>query len=55
MGPRLLALITMMRAEAGRGDENFRRHIAAGHLDVYRADLAHLDDSMPIIRERVIG
>lgn len=41
---RLQALIDFMRAQAGQGNEAFRRHLAAGHAELYEADITYLRD-----------
>jgi Ser/Thr protein kinase RdoA (MazF antagonist) len=45
--PRLQTLVDFMRSAAAAGDENFARHIAEGHLDIYLRDLAWIADHRP--------
>lgn len=42
---RLSALIGFMREQARRGDTAFQAHIAAGHIDLYEADIRYLDEN----------
>lgn len=42
LGPRLLALVALMRGEAAAGNPAFARHIADGHADLYLADVEHI-------------
>ncbi|MBW4717069.1 phosphotransferase [Saccharothrix obliqua] len=42
VAPRLHALVDFMHAAAAGGEAAFARHIAEGHADLYRRDIAHL-------------
>lgn len=53
--PRLDALVKFMRDSADGGDENFARHIAEGHLDLYLADIAYIAAHRPRLDQTVIG
>ncbi|CCH29742.1 phosphotransferase [Actinosynnema sp. NPDC047251] len=55
LGPRLASLVDFMHASAAAGDENFARHIAAGHADLYRRDIAHLTAHHELWARVVVG
>ncbi|GIG20611.1 phosphotransferase [Cellulomonas chitinilytica] len=43
LGRRLQSLVDFMQAAADAGDENFARHIADGHADLYLHDIAYIE------------
>lgn len=43
LAPRLQALVDFMRDAAAAGDAAFAGHIAAGHAQLYLADIAHIE------------
>lgn len=47
VAPRLQTLVDFMRSAADAGDENFARHIAEGHLDIYLRDLDWIAEHRP--------
>lgn len=53
--PRLQWLVDLMRRGAAEGDENFARHIAEGHLDLYLDDVEHLTAERPLLEQVVVG
>ncbi|PFG21188.1 phosphotransferase [Serinibacter salmoneus] len=53
--PRLQALVAFIQGAARAGDRNFARHIAAGHLDLYLADIAYILEHRGLLDRAVLG
>ncbi|MFF1965702.1 hypothetical protein ACFVW5_19255 [Streptomyces sp. NPDC058232] len=51
---RLESLIAFMRQAVTDGDENFARHIAEGHVDLYLRDIDHMTASASTWQQCVV-
>lgn len=51
---RLKSLVTFMWQAAADGDENFARHIAQGHADLYLHDTVYMTQNMPAWQQRIV-
>ncbi|PZE76699.1 aminoglycoside phosphotransferase family protein [Curtobacterium sp. MCBD17_034] len=49
----LVALVTTIESEAAAGDPKFARDLAAGHAELYRADVAYIEHHADAIRHAV--
>lgn len=52
--PRLQALVDFMRGAASDGDEQFQHHIDDGHLALYLADIAYIEENLTRIESLVV-
>ena len=54
LAPRLRSLVDFMHKAADAGDASFARHIAEGHADLYRADIAYIESHAPVWQRDVV-
>lgn len=54
LAPRLRSLVDFMQEAADAGDASFARHIAEGHADLYRADIAYIDSRASVWQRDVV-
>ena len=52
---RLQSLISYMETEAARGNEDMRKNIEAGHLTLYRRDIAYFEENGTAMTESLLS